>query len=522
MKINRAVRFSRASFFAASLGLLLSTTLAQQPQPAQAVSTLSALQERLTAHISQPRFASATWGVKVVSLKTDEVLFEHNANKYFSPASNSKLYTVALALERLGADYRIKTSLYAKTRPNKWGSLKSDLVVYGRGDPTINARLHDGDLYKALEPFVAELRRAGVKRIKGDLIGDESFFRGPPFGSGWDWEDLQNYYGAEISALTINDNVLQLSIKPGASNGLPCRLTVSPATSFLIISNRTATVPAKEKRNIRLYRPLGENVLYVSGQMPLDDSAYAEGATIHNPALLFVSFLKDALARQGVAVSGKVRTFNWKDREVSPEDFRTWVDLGSVNSLPLRDIAREVQKPSQNLYTDLLLAHVGELSRKNDAGARNLTCEEVGIRALNTFLVEAGVPKSNVIFEEGSGLSRNNLVTPNATVALLCFMDHHQWAEVYRQALPVAGVDGTLRTRMKGTAAAGNVQAKTGTLRWANSLSGYVTTAAGERLIFAIMLNRYYNIDPSRTTRADLDAIAVMLAEFAGHSGKNE
>ena len=169
-------------------------------------------------------------------------VFEQNPQKLFSPASNSKLYTVALALDRLGADYRIKTSLYAKAKPNRSGTLKGDLIVYGRGDPTINARLNGGDIYQALEPLVRALTNAGVKRITGDLVGDESYFHGPPFGSGWAWDDLEYYYGAEISALTINDNTLQAVVKPGARIGAPCQLALLPATAWLTFSNRTETV----------------------------------------------------------------------------------------------------------------------------------------------------------------------------------------------------------------------------------------------------------------------------------------
>jgi D-alanyl-D-alanine carboxypeptidase/D-alanyl-D-alanine-endopeptidase (penicillin-binding protein 4) len=144
----------------------------------------------------------------------------------------------------------------------------------------------------------------------------------------------------------------------------------------------------------------------------------------------------------------------------------------------------------------------------------------LGILELQTFLSDAGVKRGDVLFEEGSGLSRNNLTTPNATIALLQYMNHHKSAEAYLQALPIAGVDGTLKSRMKGTPAAGNVRAKTGTLRWANSLSGYVTTAAGERLVFSIMLNRYQNSDPNRSARTELDAIAVMLAGFTGKTSE--
>ena len=197
---------------------------------------------------------------------------------------------------------------------------------------------------------------------------------------------------------------------------------------------------------------------------------------------------------------------------MNPINYSNWVELGSMESLPMRDLAREVQKPSQNLYTDLLLAHVGEKLRAADSRPEE-TSEDLGVRALNKFLAEVGIQKGETFFEEGSGLSRDNLVCPNATVALLRFMSRHKCAADYLAALPIAGVDGTLKGRMKGTPAAGNVRAKTGTLRWANSISGFVTTAAGERLVFSLMLNRYYELRPAR---GDLDTIVVMLAGFTG------
>src|SRR5437016_2261725 len=237
-----AVLKAKRNIFLANLILAAGfaiTALGQAPRPP---ATLGDLQARLLENVSQPRFAAALWGVKIVSLDSGKTIFEHNPQKLFSPASNSKLYTVALALDRLGVDYRIKTSLYAKARPNQAGTLDGDLIVYGRGDPTINARLHNSDIYQALEPLVSALTNAGVKRIGGDLIGDESFVRGPEFGSGWAWDDLENYYGAELSALTINDNALQASIKPGEQIGAPCKLALSPATVYLSFSNRTQTV----------------------------------------------------------------------------------------------------------------------------------------------------------------------------------------------------------------------------------------------------------------------------------------
>ena len=505
---------------------------AQVPQTKPA-ATLEELQLRLADHVSQPRFAAGSLGVKVVSLDSGKTIFEHEAGKLFSPASNSKLYTVALALDQFGGDYRIKTSLYAASKPDPQGILPGDLVVYGRGDPTINTRRNGGDIFKALQPLVSALTNTGVKAIAGDLIGDESFFRGNPYGSGWDCDDLQYYYGAEISALTINDNILQLSAKPGEREGAPCSLRLVPATAFLILSNRTQTVASGGRRSINLHRPLGQNILYIFGQLPLDDPGYTSDATVHNPAGLFVALFKDALARNGIKVNGRLRTVNWLDRLAEPLDLDKLMELGSVESPPMRDLAREIQKPSQNLYTDLMLAHVGEAERRSpnrrepsgaappvepEIGAL-VSSEDLGIRALYKFLTKAGIPRSDVQFEEGSGLSRNNLTTPNATIALLQYMSRHAEAEAYLNALPVAGVDGTLRNRLKGTPAEGKVRAKTGTLRWANSLSGHVTTAAGERLIFSIMLNRYI-AGTNPPGRGEIDKIAVMLAEFTARSNK--
>jgi len=528
----------RASRIGVWLGLLFAlAALAQEAPPA---ATLAELQQRLGALVNQPQFAAALWGVKVVSLDTGQVLFEHNAKKLFSPASNSKLYTVALALDRLGADYRIRTSLNARAKPNHRGTLKGDLIVYGRGDPSFNARLHGGDVFQALEPLVAALTNAGVKRITGDLVGDASFLRGPEFGSGWDWDDLEAYYGAEISALTINDNALPVMVKPGEKVGDPCRLLLTPATCYLTLSNRTETVAKGSRRSIRFYRPITGNLVYVSGTMPADDPGYTEDVTLHNPAGLFIALFQEALARHGVKVRGRLRTVDWLKRAPprlvaagdgpgGPEspaapplatDERSpagaLVELGFVESPPMRELAREVEKPSQNLYADLLLAQVGEHTRTGQTRA-DATSEDLGIAELNRFLNQAGVAKGDVLFEEGSGLSRNNLTTPAATVALLQYMSRHPCAAAYAEALPIAGVDGTLRNRMKGTVAANNLRGKTGTLRWANSLSGYVTTAAGERLAFSFMLNRYHN--PGSSARADLDALAVMLAGFTGRSG---
>lgn len=513
-----------------SVCLLLSLVNPGFAQQTNAPATLAELQQRLSDLVNQPRFAAGTFGVKVVSLDTGKTWFENDANKLLSPASNCKLYTMAMVLDKLGGDYRIKTSLYSEAKPDGRGNLKGDLIVYGRGDTGFNQKAGGGDIYRALQPLVAALTNAGVRQISGDLIGDDSFIVGSPFGSGWVWDDMNYYYGAEISALTINDNTLEVSVKPGAKVGDPCQLSLSPATSYVVLNNRTQTSAAKSRRAINFYRPLGQNVIYVTGQMPVDQTNYTDDVTMSNPAGLFVEFFKEALARNGVKVSGKTRPVNWLDRQGVPLDPSKLNELGAVESKTLREINITVQKPSQNLYTDLMLAHVGSLERERilaERTARNpntpmetvvgtMTSEDYGIRELDKFLAKAGVKRGDVKFEEGSGLSRNNLVTPNATIALLQFMSQHTEAKNYYDALPIAGKDGTLRNRLKGTRAEGNVHAKTGTLRWANSTSGYLTTAAGEKLVFCLMLNRYSAPSAEFSPRGELDKIIVLLADFSG------
>lgn len=482
-----------------------------------AVNSTGGLRSKITEHLSQPRFAPAAWGVKIVSLDSGVTLFETNSHKLLKPASNAKLFTAALALDRLGPDYRIKTSLYAFGKPDAEGAVRGDLVIYGRGDPSFAARFNDGDYSKTLEPLVNALLATGVKRIEGNLVGDESFFRGPPLGSSWTWDDLQNYYGAEVSALTQEDNVVDLVFKPGAKAGEPCLITTKPQTGFLTFVNRVRTVEKGGRRGINLYRPIGENTVYISGQLPLGTNS-TDAVSVHNPALWFVERLREQIEKRGITVAGKARSVNWLEREAQPLDSPKLIEIASVESRPLSEIIAKMMKPSQNLYAQLLLLQVGARGQK--PGNKTQTTEDAGIAELNRFAKEAGVKRGELLFDEGSGLSRSALVTPDAFVRLLAVMNGHRAAQVFRDALPVAGVDGSLRNRMKGTAAAGNVRAKTGTIGYVHTLSGYVTTAAGEHLAFSLMLNGYDDTEGKHTVKDDLDPIPVMLAEFNGHSDK--
>ena len=489
-----------------------------QPLLNLAPATLADLKSRIEEIAHQPALEPGFFAVKIVSLDTNQIIYEQNANKFVRPASNMKLYTVATAFDRLTPDYHFVTSVYAKERPED-GKIKGDLIVYGRGDPSIAARFNNGDYFKGINDLADRIVAAGVKRVKGDLVGDESYFNGAPVGSGWEWEDLTWSYGAELSALTINDNAIDLTVKPGMSVGFPVVITSGPpATSFMTIANHATTSAHGSRSDLHIYRGLGANTLEISGSLPLGDTGFIGGVAVPDPALAFVSMLRDALVKRGVRIDGRVRTVNARSGGSivpnSPAGLMP-IEIAGLQSPPFSIIAAHTLKPSQNQYTELILRTLGKTQPANPVDEnRARDNENSGLGVVTSFLRGAGVGESEIALNDGSGLSRNDLISANTTVQLLTFMTKHRYFAQFRDALPIAGVDGTLRTRMRGTPAEGNVRAKTGSLSSVASLSGYVTTAAGEHLVFSMMLNNYP--DAAAVRRDSNDAIAILLASFAG------
>ena len=491
-----------------------------QPLLNLAPATLADLKSRIEEIAHQPALEPGFFAVKIVSLETNQIIYEQNANKFVRPASNMKLYTVATAFDRLTPDYHFVTSVYAKERPED-GKIKGDLIVYGRGDPSIAARFNNGDYFKGINDLADRIVAAGVKRVKGDLVGDESYFNGAPVGSGWEWEDLTWSYGAELSALTINDNAIDLTVKPGMSVGFPVVITSGPpATSFMTIANHATTSARGSRSDLHIYRGLGANTLEISGSLPLGDTGFIGGVAVPDPALAFVSMLRDALVKRGVKIDGRVRTVNARSGgSIVPNSPAgpMLIEIAGLQSPPFSIIAAHTLKPSQNQYTELILRTLGKTQPANPVDeSRARDDEDSGLGVVTSFLRGAGVGESEIALNDGSGLSRNDLISANTTVQLLTFMTKHRYFPQFRDALPIAGVDGTLRTRMRGTPAEGNVRAKTGSLSSVASLSGYVTTAAGEHLVFSMMLNNYP--DAAAVRRDSIDAIAILLASFAGKS----
>ncbi|MBE7501972.1 MAG: D-alanyl-D-alanine carboxypeptidase/D-alanyl-D-alanine-endopeptidase [Verrucomicrobiales bacterium] len=489
--------------------------LAGEPVRPSGPDSLASLRDAIQRHATQARFARAHWGIHVVSRDTGEVLFTANADKSFVPASTAKLFTGALALDQLGPEHRVRTSLYAGAPPDPQGVVKGDLVLYGRGDPSLSPAAAGGDWDRALAPLVEALVAAGVRVVTGDLGADESHFRGPPLGSGWEYDDLSWYYGAEVSALSVNLNALDVIVRPAASAGLPAQVFLFPSTRYVVISNLAQTVAADVPRRLHVRRVPEQNVVIARGKVPLGARPVTESVAVRRPAAWLGHELKAALHRRGIAVRGSVVVVDAEARDRAPLDHQRLVELGGTWSPPLRDRLPRMMKPSQNLLAQLLLLEVGAAL---PAAASELTTEQAGLRALPAFLARAGLTPGEARLEEGSGLSRHNLVTPRALVALLEFMLRHPHAEVFTNSLPVAGVDGTLRTRLRGSAAEGNLHGKTGTLSGVNSLAGYVTTVAGEPLVFALMLNHYTGGPGDRPARAELDELAGLVAGLGQHT----
>ena len=507
--------------------LLVLVLLAPQSILGQA-KTLAELQTRITEILAKPDLSPAIVGIKVVSLDTGRVLFEENSSKLLRPASNMKLYTVAAALDRLSPDYRFVTSVYTATRPDSSGVVRGNLTIYGRGDPSLAARFNNGDYFKSIDELATRIAAAGVKRVEGDLVGDESYFTGPKYGAGWEWEDLTWYYGAEITPLTINDNSLDLFVKPGPAVGQPALVTTGPPDPLLTITNKVITSAKGVRREISIHRGLGEHSLTITGAIPIDDKGYTGAIGISHPAMLFVYLLRNSLAQKGVIVTGKSRT----NAEASPAPSIAGTpsapviyvapvqnEIATLQSPPFSLIAQQTLKPSQNLYTELILRTLGKVSPPPPATTTMpsvlvQTSADLGLEAVKSFLKTAGLRPEALVLDDGSGLSRNDMITAEASVQLLTFMSKHRYAAVFRDALPIAGIDGTLRNRMRGTPAENNLRAKTGSLSSAASLGGYLTTAAGEKLVFSIMVNNYPRDFDPRTSC--IDPIAVLLASYAG------
>ncbi len=461
--------------------------------------------------LARPELQRGQVGVKIVSLDTGKTVFEENAEKYFMPASNMKSFTVSAALERLSPDFHFVTSVFAPALPDANGTIHGDLTVFGRGDVSISTAFYDGDYYKGLDALAAKIAQSGVKRIEGNLVGDESYFTGNQIPSGWEWDDLQWYYGAEISALPINDNAVDLSVKPGSVSS-PCAVQVLPINAIVKIVNRCVTSVSGAKRDLKVEKKLDQNTVEISGIMPADDKGYQSSIAVSRPGQLFVELLRGLLIQKGVTITGQNKLLNAKDKAIFVVSSAIpQVEIAKLESPPFSVIAAKTLKPSQNTYTETILRALGEqVGDKTDPKKESM---ERGLEVVRNFLLQAGIPADSVIQSDGSGLSRHDLITPSSAVQLYIYMSKSRYADAWREALPIGGIDGTLKNRFKGTVAAGNVRGKTGTIDQVSSLSGYVNSATGEKFVFSIIVN---GVNDGKLRQAAIDEIVLLVANFNG------
>jgi serine-type D-Ala-D-Ala carboxypeptidase/endopeptidase (penicillin-binding protein 4) len=440
--------------------------------------------------LAESDLRQARWGIFVMSMKDERVVYAHNADELFTPASNMKVYTTAVALDTLGADHRWRTSVYSDGPADGNGMINGDLTLYGRGAPDLVSKSKGSA--PSLAQFADQLYRAGVRHVRGDIIGDESYFRGELFGLGWQWNDLQWYYGAEPSALSIDENNVELTIAPGEKTGSAASLVVTGDKTYLHLTNNTNTAARDETTTIGIQRGLSNNELRVWGDFPVAGRAYSAFLSVHNPALWAATLFREALVARGIQVDGQARSRDFRAAENDKFDPQKAVEIAYLESEPLGDVVRKTNKESNNLFAELLLRTIGKErgssapdpdSRKN----RSRGDDEAGSAVVKSWLERNGIGTSELAFRDGSGLSRLDLVTPATTVKLLQAISRTNSAGVFHDSLPIAGQDGTLGSRLGRVS--GKIFAKTGTLTYTHSLSGYATGPNDEVFAFSVLCN---------------------------------
>lgn len=447
--------------------------------------------------------ARGTWGVDVRSLATGETLYQLNAQKLMMPASNMKIVTMAVAAETLGWDYRFTTTLETAA-PIADGVLQGDLFIRGGGDPTINSREQRSEA--VFTEWANALRDAGIREIRGRIIGDDQAFDDEGVGPGWSWDYLEAGYAAPSGALQFNENVAVVTAAPTAA-GDPAVVQLSPGTGYTLVS-RAVTGPAGSEESIEYRRRIDSPVLEISGSIPAGGKPVRRTVAVLNPTLFFAQSVKDALIARGITVTGAAVDLDDVAAEVVASGAgNARRALVTTQSPPLGDIGAVLMKVSQNLYAETFLKAVG-------AARNGLGTTPGGLRTARQTLTSWGIPSDAYVMADGSGLSRYNYLAPSTITAILERMHRgEQHKDRYQATLPIAGKDGTISARMRRTRAEGNAIAKTGSIANVRSLSGFVKTRDGETLVFSMLANDF--VIPAATVQWITDLAVEILANFS-------
>lgn len=460
-------------------------------------SPVAALRTKLDAILADSALYRSQAGVKIVALRTGEVLYERNAHLLFHPASNQKLLTSSAALALLGESFNFKTWLACDSSAWQNGVIKGDLALIGRGNP---------DLTTAdLSQLAQTLAQQGVREVTGNLICDDFYFDDMRWGSGWMWDDDPGTDYSRISALTVNDNAVQVTVAPNAILGKPGQVMINAPSPFVEFINSSLTVARRGQIDSlglprlsldRRWRE-SENVYLISGAIGMDEAPRAETMNVLEPALLAGHIMRDLLLLNGIVVRGGIY------RGFGPSKMRVLAE----HNAPLLPALTNFNKISDNLTGELVLKAIGAERFGRPGSAQK------GARAIKLFLHSVGVDTLALKPVDGSGLSRYNLLTPEGVLELLrAIWQREEWRNAFASTLPIAGVDGTLRNRMKGTSAEGVLRAKTGSLSGVSALSGYTVTAEGEELVFSMMMQHYLVRDSA--VRGVQDRIGAELCSF--------
>ena len=445
------------------------------------------LRADIDAIFNDPAISRAMIAARIDSLKTGETLYSRNADKLVMPASNMKIVTMTIAAEKLGWNFTYETKLEAVGTITD-GVLNGDLIVTGGGDPTIVT--NDGGPAPLMAEWAAAVKAAGIKRVNGRIIGDDSYFDDDTLGMGWSWDDTVFGYSAPIGGLSYNENQVVARVTAGDTAGAPAKVELSPAQGHgLRVVNRVTTQarPASAAADARLRgsvsfdRLFGQPTLVVTGTMPVGAVPVVQTVAIDNPTLFFVEALRAGLEEHGIMVRDGVADLD----DLPAGAAGTRRPIAKRVSPPLSVIGPYFMKESQNYIAETLFKTLGRVLKGDGSAA-------AGRAAVKETLTAWGIPDDGLVMRDGSGLSRYDYVTSDLLVALLTRMWKNDTLRgPFAASLPVAAHDGTLSGRMKNTWLDGHVQAKTGTISNVRSLSGYLETKSGERIVFSIIGNHF-------------------------------
>ena len=489
-----------------------------EAQPSERAD-VARFRKRVEAALNSAGPDKAVWGVLVMDAATGEVLYAVHPDTYFSPGSDAKLFTTALALDTLGPDFRVRTSVGSYATLDSTGVLSGDLILVGRGDANLSNRKfpyekkveRDGPAEKVLAEMADAVVAHGVTQIAGDVVADDSLFAPERFPSGWTIDDILWSYGAPMSAIAINDNTFTVEVRPGAHEGDLASFALEPALDFYTIQNSAHTSAAGSEEKLAVAREPGSRTIRLGGVIPRGAQPRRLSLAIEEPAEYAAALLVRLLEARGVQIHGGARAHHGPDAASPDPPSVPPTILAEHTSPALADDVRVTNKMSLNVHAELLL----RLAARERAGA---TTAEQALQFAADFFTKAGIIHGDVALSDGSGLSRKDLVTPRAVVQILRYAAAQPWGAVYQSSLPVAGEDGTLADRMKNTAADGHVFAKTGTVEHVHALSGYATSVRDAHLIFSILGNN--DILHAQAANAVMDAITVAMVEELGTKGR--